>query len=76
MVTFEDSRNPTWISNNYYTYFRLRPGTDVHDFEKRFQAHEKPLINAQATQLFGATLEQLAQTGGSYYTLVFARPSE
>lgn len=29
LTTVQDSRNPNWLSNNYYTYFLLRKGTDL-----------------------------------------------
>jgi putative ABC transport system permease protein len=28
LTTLQDSRNPTWLSNNYYTYLLLRKGVD------------------------------------------------
>ena len=35
LTTLQDSRNPNWLSNNYYTYFLLRKGTNPADFERK-----------------------------------------
>ncbi|HLF35707.1 MAG TPA: ABC transporter permease, partial [Cyclobacteriaceae bacterium] len=37
MSTNPDALNPIWISMNYYTYIKLRPGTDIRALDDKFR---------------------------------------
>ena len=58
---------PTWLSNNYYTYFKLREGVDWKTFEEKLQEEEIRYVEPQVMEMFGATMEQMQQAGGAYY---------
>jgi putative ABC transport system permease protein len=55
---------PFWIaSNNFQTYFLLRPGTDLAAFNAKFEKLSAEKIAITAQQLIGATVEDLAASG-------------
>ena len=58
---------PTWISNNYYTYFQLREGIDWRAFEEKLREVEKKYIGPQILEMFGATYEQMEAAGAKYF---------
>jgi len=58
---------PTWLSNNYYTYFRLRIGVDWKKFEQKLQQVELDYIKPQISEMFGVSFEQMRQAGNEYY---------
>ncbi len=66
LTTVPDSRNPNWLSNNYYTYFLLRKGTDPNDFQRKlneeFLAHAGPQLQA----ITGVSMEQFLSAGNKY----------
>ena len=66
LTTVEDSRNPNWLSNNYYTYFLLRKGTDPKYFERKlneeFRAHAGP----QLKSITGVSFEHFLSAGNRY----------
>jgi len=63
LTSFDDSRNPNWLSNNYYTYFLLKRGTDPADFERKINreliAHAGPQLQA----VTGVSMEQFLSAG-------------
>ncbi|MFZ0454167.1 MAG: ABC transporter permease [Ignavibacteriaceae bacterium] len=66
LTTYEDSRNPFWLSNNYYTYVVLKKGTDPDQFQKLLDQDVKQYIGPQLEKVAGLTLEQLKKSGSSY----------
>lgn len=66
LTTYEDSRNPFWLSNNYYTYIVLKKGTDSRQFQKLLDQDVKQYIGPQLEKVAGLTLEQLKKSGSSY----------
>lgn len=58
---------PTWLSNNYYTYFKLRENIDWKTFEKKLQQAELAYIKPQIAEMFGVTYEKMKQAGNEYY---------
>ena len=66
LTTVDDSRNPNWLSNNYYTYFLLRKGTNPAEFERKlnkiFIEHAGPQLKA----VTGVSLEQFLSKGNKY----------
>ncbi len=63
LTSVEDSRNPNWLSNNYYTYFLLKKGTDLADFGRKLNeelvAHAGPQLKA----VTGVSIEQFLAAG-------------
>jgi len=68
MVSYRGmGEEPTWISNNYYTYFMLRDDIDWRKFEQKLREEELRYIKPQVAEMFGVSLEQMRQAGGEYY---------
>ncbi|MFK8007622.1 MAG: ABC transporter permease [Saprospiraceae bacterium] len=60
----KESQTVDWLSNNFYTYYVLREGTDVAAFEaKIFPLFRDKYITPQITQFFGATYEDFKKDG-------------
>ena len=55
LTTLPDSRNPTWISNNYYTYLLLRKGVNPVEFQKK--------LDEEFTQICQSAVE----SGGGHF---------
>jgi putative ABC transport system permease protein len=66
LTSLQDSRNPNWLSNNYYTYFLLKKGTNPENFERKIKqeliAHAGPQLKA----ITGVSLEQFLSAGNSF----------
>ena len=67
MISYNMGDEPTWMSNNYYTYFLLREGVTWKGFEEKLKQHEISYIEPQIMEMFGATYEQMLQSGANYY---------
>ncbi|MFK7774148.1 MAG: ABC transporter permease [Saprospiraceae bacterium] len=60
----EESQSLDWLSNNFYSYYVLREGTDDAAFEaKIFPFFKDKYITPQITQTFGATYEDFEKDG-------------
>jgi putative ABC transport system permease protein len=66
LTTLQDSRNPTWLSNNYYTYFLLREGVDLVEFQKKLDEEVIKYGSPQLKAIIGISLEQLRADGSRY----------
>ena len=60
-----NDRNTNWLSNNYYTYFVLKKGTDPNSFEKKMNNDLRKYIGPQITQAAGITFEQFETAGNN-----------
>jgi putative ABC transport system permease protein len=69
-ITIEDGSDQYWISNNFPTYFVLKEGISQEEFETKLQLIVKKYVNPQLETVFGATIDELAATGGfiKYFT--------
>ena len=66
LSTYQDSRSPVWVSNNYYTYFALREGSSAEDFKVKLDELVKKYVGPQIQAAAGVTLEQFFESGGAY----------
>lgn len=66
LSTYEDSRSPVWVSNNFYTYFALKEGTPPEAFEAKLGELVKRYVGPQIQAATGVTLEQFFESGGKY----------
>ncbi len=66
LATVDDSRNPTWLSNNYHTYLLLQKGTDRSAFQKKFDCEVAAYVSPQLQRLVGISLEQFQASGNRY----------
>ncbi|HUI30618.1 MAG TPA: ABC transporter permease [Candidatus Acidoferrales bacterium] len=66
LTTSQDSRNPTWISNNYYTYLLLRKGVSPIEFQKKLDDEVMKYASPQLKAVAGFSLEQFRAAGNNY----------
>ena len=66
LTTNNDSRNPFWLSNNYYTYVVLQKGTNVNEFQAKLQKDVMQYISPQIEKVTGVSLEQLRKNHDNY----------
>jgi putative ABC transport system permease protein len=66
LSTYDDSRSPIWISNNYYTYFLLREDASPKAFEAKLVELVRKYVGPQIQVAAGITLEQFYESGGKW----------
>jgi putative ABC transport system permease protein len=66
LCTYEDSRNPFWLSFNYYTYALLREGTDPVKFQKELNDEFRRNASPQLQQSIGVSLDQFEAAGNRF----------
>ncbi|KPJ69981.1 hypothetical protein AMJ44_01485 [candidate division WOR-1 bacterium DG_54_3] len=66
LSTYDDSRSPIWISNNYYTYFLLRMDASPEAFEAKLAELVKKYVGPQIQVAAGITMEQFYESGGQW----------
>lgn len=66
-----ENASPLWAtSNNFHTYFLLRPGTEVEAFKAKFDAFSEQKIAETAQMMMNLSLEEFEATGQyARYTL-------
>ncbi|MEJ2613747.1 MAG: ABC transporter permease [Ignavibacteriaceae bacterium] len=64
--TYDDSKNPFWLSNNYYTYVVLQKGTNINQFQAKLQKDVVQYIGPQIEKVTGVSLEQLRKNHNNY----------
>ena len=68
--TYKDSKNPFWLSNNYYTYIVLRKGTNPDVFQKKLEEDVLKYIGPQLEKVAHISLEQFIKSGNSYSYII------
>jgi putative ABC transport system permease protein len=66
LSTYDDSRSPIWISNNYYTYVLLRKDASPKVFGAKLAELVKKYVGPQIQGAAGITLEQFYESGGKW----------
>jgi putative ABC transport system permease protein len=66
LITYEDSRSPIWVSNNYYTYVVLQEGASLEAFEAKLAELVKKYVGPQIEAALSITLEQFFASGGKW----------
>ncbi len=55
-----------WISNNFYTYFKLKEGADLPAFEKEMKANFLKKIEPNVETFLKVTIEEFMKQGNSF----------
>lgn len=63
MSSIEESRNPTWLSNNFQTYLVLREGADPEAVNTKFEQLVRDHVGAEIEQFMGKTYDDLLAAG-------------
>jgi putative ABC transport system permease protein len=66
LSTYEDSRRPIWVSNNYHTYLVLQKGASPEAFEEKLVELVKKYVGPQIQAAAGISLEQFFESGGEW----------
>ncbi len=64
--TYNDSRSPYWLSNNYYTYLLLRKGTNPKIFQQKLNNDAKKYIGPQVQKVTGISPAKFKEKGFKY----------
>lgn len=63
MAGHGDSKVPFWLANNYYTYVKIKPGTNKKEFNKKLTEVFIKNANPQIIQYFNITAEEFLKAG-------------
>jgi len=66
LSTYDDSRSPVWVSNNYYTYLVFQEGASPQLFEEKLIELVKKYVGPQIQAAAGISLEQFFESGGEW----------
>jgi putative ABC transport system permease protein len=68
MLNNEESKNHMWLSNNFYTYLLLKPGTDYKALENKFSGMTDKYVGPEIRKFLGSehTPEKLAADGSKF----------
>ncbi|UCE40777.1 MAG: ABC transporter permease [Candidatus Aminicenantes bacterium] len=66
LSTYEDSRSPVWVSNNYHTYLVLQKGASPKAFEEKLVELVKKYVGPQIQAAAGISLEKFFDLGGRW----------
>ncbi|MBT3251757.1 MAG: FtsX-like permease family protein [Candidatus Marinimicrobia bacterium] len=62
----EMSNNEMWVSNNFYTYARLKKGTNLTEFEDKLAGLVTKFVGPNVEQMMGVSFDQLQEQGANY----------
>lgn len=63
LTSERDSRNPNWMSNNYYTYFLLKKGTDPAKFNRKLDDEIVTHADPQLKAVTGVSMNEFLAAG-------------
>jgi putative ABC transport system permease protein len=65
LVSLDYNRDPQWLSNNFTTFIKLRPGANARDLEVKFPSMVDKYAGPQARQALGGdfTMEKFRASG-------------
>ncbi len=64
--SYQQIADQDWISNNYYTYIKLRKGTDVKSFDNKLKGVVAKYVGPQISKAVGASWEQMQKSGNMW----------
>lgn len=64
--SLRNSLNPAWVSHNFYTYIRLKEGTDPAEFQEKLQQLVIKYVGPQIKQFLGITIEDFRNSGNQF----------
>ncbi|MCL4539235.1 MAG: ABC transporter permease, partial [Bacteroidetes bacterium] len=66
LTTLQDSRNTAWLTNNYYTYFLLRSGTNLRNFQGKLDQEVTDHAASQLKEFTGTSYKDFLAAGNRY----------
>ena len=73
MESLDESKNPSWLSQNFQTYIVLREGTDWREMEAKLTGVMERYFGPQVAQFIGKTWEEMVE-GGEMYARFYLQP--
>lgn len=70
LTTQNDSRNPNWLSSNYYTYFLMKKSIDPEKFKQKLDRELVAHGGPQLRMVTGVSIEQFLSAGNRVGFLV------
>src|SRR5690606_9397453 len=65
MSTFPESRNPSWMVSEFYTYLLLQPGSNYKRLEETLRLVTEKYMGPQLQEAMGISYNQFRQAGNS-----------
>jgi len=65
LESLEESRLPIWVNQNFQTYIRVSPGTDIENFERKIQGMVEKYMGPEVLKFLGKSLEEFKEQGNS-----------
>lgn len=65
MSTFPESRNPSWMVSEFYTYLLLQPGSNYKSLEEKLPLVTEKYMGPQLQEAMGISYNQFRQAGNS-----------
>ncbi len=66
MVSYDNSQNNMWVSNNFYTYVVLREGYTFEGLEAKLPETVTKYVGPQVEQFLGVSWQKLVDDGSAY----------
>lgn len=63
MISLAESKDASWLNNNFQTYILVKPGTDIHAFEKRLKRMVKEHMDPQMQNVVHMSYDDFEKTG-------------
>jgi putative ABC transport system permease protein len=64
----DEANNGVWLSNNFFTYFKLQPGASVEEVKKKVDAMDMSYTGVQIEQFIGKSMEEFLEGGNYLYS--------
>jgi len=65
-VSDNDMKSPAWLNNFMYTYYMLRPNTDVKAAEAKFEGIIEKYVGPEVERFLGSTIKEFRDKGGEW----------
>ena len=66
MIRADHSIQNIWVSNNWYTYFKLKEGVDIESFKEKMQTAFTAKIKPDVERFLQTTMEEFLEQGNSF----------
>jgi putative ABC transport system permease protein len=70
MSTYQEPQDHKWLGGGYYTYIKLKKGTDPANFEKKLQNTVRDYVAPEASSLLGISVSQFLNKDIKYEFLL------
>jgi putative ABC transport system permease protein len=72
MITLAESKEPSWLNNNFQTYVLLKPGADIKTLNSKFPQLVKEHMDPQLQAVVHMSYDDFAKTGNYFHMSTIA----